>query len=105
LESVHALDNVVFWHKNLERGHGFAINGFKNNHYPDFIFLTKKGNIILIETKGDDRDNSDSIAKNKLGKKWAELAGPNYHYFMVFDKNAIENTKNANEIREIVEAL
>tara|TARA_R110001599_G_scaffold244895_1_gene444918 strand:+ start:10760 stop:13384 length:2625 start_codon:yes stop_codon:yes gene_type:complete len=105
LESIHALDNVVFWHRNLERGHGFAINGFKSNHYPDFLFLTKKGNVILIETKGDDRDNSDSIAKNKLGKKWAELAGPNYHYFMVFDKNAIENTKNANEIREIVEAL
>ncbi len=105
LESIHALDNVVFWHRNLERGHGFAINGFKNNHYPDFLILTNKGNVILIETKGDDRDNSDSIAKNKLGKKWAELAGPDYHYFMVFDNNAIEDALNANQIREIVEAL
>ncbi len=105
LESIHALENVVFWHRNLERGHGFSINGFKNNHYPDFLILTKKGNVILIETKGDDRDNSDSIAKNKLGKKWAELAGPEYHYFMVFDNNAIEDALNANQIREIVEAL
>ena len=29
--------NIVFWHRNLERGKGFYINGFKANHYPDFI--------------------------------------------------------------------
>ena len=35
----------------------------------DFIIVTKKGNVILLETKGDDRDNSDSAAKNRLGRK------------------------------------
>ena len=55
--------------------------------YPDFILATEKGHIILLETKGDDRDNSDSKAKLRLGRKWAELAGNQYHYFMVFDEN------------------
>ncbi|MDR9417082.1 MAG: hypothetical protein RI564_12425, partial [Gracilimonas sp.] len=62
-------------------------------------------NVVIIETKGDDRDNSDSIAKNKLGKKWAELAGENYFYFMVFDQNAIEGAYNSNQIRDIVSEL
>ena len=33
---VANLDSVVFWHRNLERGKGFLLNGFIN-HYPDFI--------------------------------------------------------------------
>lgn len=62
------------------------LNGFIN-HYPDFIVATQQGKIILVETKGDDRDNSDSKAKLRLGRKWAELAGTNYRYYMVFDEN------------------
>lgn len=83
--AVAGLENVKWWHRNIER-QGFYLNGFIN-HYPDFIVMTKKGNIVLIETKGDDRDNSDSRAKLALGKKWEALAGPNrYSYFMVFDE-------------------
>lgn len=49
--------------------------------------MTKKRNIVVIETKGDDRDNSDSRAKLALGKKWEALAGADrYSYFMVFDE-------------------
>lgn len=71
----------------IERNpHSFVLNGFIN-HYPDFILATEKGHIILLETKGDDRDNSDSKAKLRLGRKWAELACNQYHYFMVFDEN------------------
>lgn len=105
LLSISNLDNVKFWHRNLGRGKGFAINGFKSNHYPDFLIYTNKGNVVIIETKGDDRDNSDSIAKNKLGRKWAELSGDNYHYFMVFNRNAIEGAYNANDIRDIISEL
>jgi type III restriction enzyme len=74
ITDIAALPNIAFWHRNLGRGKGFSINGYKSNHYPDFIVGTKSGNIILIETKGDDRDNSDSQAKCRLGNKWAELA-------------------------------
>ena len=87
------MSNVVFWHRNLERGKGFCINGFVN-HYPDFIVLTEKGHIVMVETKGDDRDNSDSKAKLALGTSWAAKAGDHYHYYMVFDNNSIEGAIN-----------
>ena len=38
----------------------------------------------MIETKGDHLDNAESKAKAKLGHEWANLAGPDYRYFMVF---------------------
>ena len=81
---VSSLENVRWWHRNLER-HGFCLNGFIN-HYPDFIIRTTRDNIILLETKGDDRDNSDSRKKLTLGTKWASMAGPQYRYYMVFNE-------------------
>ena len=81
---------ALLWHRNIERK-GFVINGGFLNHYPDFIVVTKKGRTIALETKGDDRDNSDSRAKLKLGHTWASLTGSElYKYFMVFDRNPIE---------------
>jgi len=102
---VAALDNIVFWHRNLERGKGFALNGFSSNHYPDFIIYTQKGNLILLETKGDDRDNDDSRAKNILGKVWAEKAGSNYKYFMAFQTKQVENCYTANTVIEVLKGL
>ena len=96
INGIANLSTVKWWHRNLERGKGFEINGFIN-HYPDFMILTEKNNLILLETKGGDRDNSDSMAKLKLGKTWANQAnllshqtGLRYHYMMVFDSNPIE---------------
>ena len=103
--NIASLDNVMFWHRNLEKGKGFALNGFDNNHYPDFIIYTKKGNLILIETKGDYLDNEDSRAKNELGKKWAEKAGENFKYFMVFQKKEVPGAYTSQSIIDIVKAL
>lgn len=50
--------------------------------------MTKSGKTVLIEYKGDDRDNSNSARKLKLGRKWQAQCGPEYRYFMVF-KTAI----------------
>jgi type III restriction enzyme len=93
---VAQLGNVLWWHCNFERGKGFCINGFLN-HYPDFIVLTSTKNILVIETKGDDRDNADSKDKLRLGKIWESQAnqiahetGYRYHYMMVFESNPIE---------------
>lgn len=102
---VASLDNIVFWHRNLERGKGFALNGFSSNHYPDFILYTQKGNIILLETKGDVYDNDDSRNKNILGKTWAEKAGDNYKYFMVFESKQVENTYTAHSVIEVLKKL
>ncbi len=102
---IASLENIVFWHRNLERGKGFALNGFSSNHYPDFILYTKKGNIILLETKGDVYDNDDSKNKNILGKTWAEKAGDNYKYFMVFETKQVENTYTAKSVIEVIRGL
>ena len=102
---ISGLDNVVFWHRNLSRGKGFFINGFESNHYPDFIIYTQRGNIVVIETKGDDRDNDDSRDKNRLGKTWAEKSGENYKYFMVFQSKRVEDTYTAKGIIEVMKKL
>jgi type III restriction enzyme len=103
--SIASLENVMFWHRNLEKGKGFALNGFDSNHYPDFIIYTRKDNLVLIETKGDYLDNDESRAKNILGKKWAEKAGDNFKYFMVFQKKEVADTYTAQSIIDIVKAL
>jgi len=90
INDIAQLDNVLWWHRNLSKGKGFCINGAFVNHYPDFIVKTKSERVLIIETKGDDRDNSDSANKLKLGKAWASKAGSAYRYLMIFDNKAIE---------------
>jgi type III restriction enzyme len=100
---ISGCSNIAFWHRNLGRGKGFSLNGYKSNHYPDFIIVTKKNTIILVETKGGDRDNSDSVEKLQLGKAWSELSGSHtYKYLMVFDKNAPEGAYNMDKAKELI---
>ena len=94
------LENIVFWHKIIERK-GFKLNGFVN-HYPDFLLITTKGKILLVESKGDNLDNSDSINKLKLGKFWESKSGNDFKYFMVFDENPIENAYKLDEVSNII---
>lgn len=97
--------NIAFWHKNLERGKGFFINGFKDNHYPDFIFQTKSGKTILVESKGDHLDGSDSEAKCRLGNEWERLAGHDFAYFMVFDKKEIDGAYTLEKAKELIRGM
>lgn len=78
-------EKVLWWHRNPS-GRGFCLNG-PINHYPDFIVRMRSGSIVLLETKGGDRDNSDSEAKIRLGQLWEKCAGRNYRYLMVFEHN------------------
>ncbi len=100
INAVADLENVLFWHRNPSRT-GFCINGYIN-HYPDFIIRLKSGITVIIETKGDDRDNSDSRTKLELGKTWANKAGEQYRYFMVFDKQQMDG---AVTIKELLQRL
>lgn len=95
IDKISAMSNVLFWTRNMERKQ-FYINGFIN-HYPDFIIQTKSGKTIILETKGDDRDNSDSEAKIRLGKAWENKAGKGYKYFMVFDKKQVPDAYTLDE--------
>lgn len=96
-------DSVEWWHRIIER-RGFRLNTFRN-HYPDFIVKMKSGRILLVESKGDDRDNSDSKSKLKLGKAWASNAGKAYRYFMVFDENPIEGAYTIADFAEMLKGM
>ena len=86
IEEIASLKNVKWWHRVAEsKPYSFSINGFVT-HYPDFLVMTEKGTLVVVEVKGDDRDNSDSERKLRLGRKWAEKSGDDYRYYMVFDK-------------------
>lgn len=85
LDSIISIGNIEWWHRIIDRGdREFKLNGFIN-HYPDFIFKTKQGNLILVETKGDHLASDDSLAKLSLGRSWQDRCGQGYKYFMVFN--------------------
>lgn len=60
---------------------------------------------MIVETKGDDRDNSDSICKLKLGEAWANKDGNDFRYFMVFDKNGIEGSYRLDKFLPVIANL
>jgi len=80
---LSSLNNIKWWHRNMARK-GFAINGAVNA-YPDLMVRTESGKLLLIETKGDQLENSESREKAETGAKWAEMAGRMYKYYMVFE--------------------
>lgn len=94
--------NIAFWHRNLERGKGFYLNGYKSNHYPDFIMQTKSGKTILIETKGDHLDGSESMAKCRLGNVWEQQAGQNFAYFMIFENKEVQGAFTLDKAKELI---
>lgn len=95
--------NVLFWHRNREKKE-FCINGFIN-HYPDFIVRMKSGKTILVETKGDHLVNDDSKNKIWLGNKWADLAGNDYKYFMVFQTKEVEGAITVKQLLQYLNEL
>ena len=86
------MENVEFWTRNKERT-DFCINGFIN-HYPDFIIKTKKGKIILLETKGD---HLEAQKKIELGNLWAAKAGNNYRYCLVYKERHVDGAYTKDE--------
>ena len=102
--NLTALDNILWWHRNISRK-GFCLNGFIN-HYPDFIVRMKSGFVLLVEAKGDDRDNSDSKQKLEIGKIWESKAGSDsFGYFMVFDSNPLDNALSLDDFMARIKEL
>ncbi|MFE9079835.1 DEAD/DEAH box helicase [Bacillus mobilis] len=99
INEIISLNNVKWWHKNIDRK-GFNLNGFIN-HYPDFIVMTNSGKIIMIETKGDYLENTDSRRKVKLGRAWQHKAGDQYRYYMVFENKNL-NIEGAYQFGEFM---
>lgn len=86
--ALTGLDNMKWWHRNISRQE-FCINGFAN-HYPDFIVMTKRGKILMIETKGDHLENRETKDKLVEGRAWQNLAGALYRYFLVFKSKDLD---------------
>lgn len=99
------MDNIRWWHRNIER-RGFCING-PLNHYPDFLVMTTRGTLVAVEPKGGHLKNDDSRRKLRLGKKWAELAGGNVRYYMVFqdDVTPLDEALTSSKFFDILEQL
>lgn len=99
------MDNIRWWHRNIERK-GFCING-PINHYPDFILMTTRGTVVVVEPKGIQLKNDDSRRKVRLGNKWASSAGEKFRYYMVFQDGVepLEGAYNSSQFFQILEQL
>jgi len=102
-EFLSDCSNVRWWHCN-QSGKGYALNG-AIRHFPDFIVRLQSGTILLLETKGGDRDNSDSLAKIELGRHWEAQAGRKYRYRMVFEHNPPDHAVAWNKACDLVRTL
>lgn len=109
IDDLANMENLLWWHRNLAKGKTVGVGDFYLNgaikHYPDFIIKTRSGRIVLVEIKGDDRDNTDSAAKIELGRKWREQAGDSYRYMMVFDQNPLEGAYTREKALEVLRQL
>lgn len=74
--------NIKWWHRNISRK-GFPINGYVTA-FPDIIAMTNSGLVLMIETKGDQLENSESREKSEIGYEWDRSSGNNFKYFMVY---------------------
>ena len=99
INAVANMENVEFWTRNRDR-RDFCINGFIN-HYPDFIVKTKHGKIVVLETKGD---HLDAEKKIKLGNLWAQKAGNNYRYCLVYEQRKVDGAYTKDEFLDALKA-
>lgn len=97
LEFVQRLDldtlpNIKYWVRSREKVDPFYIQGWKRGKfYPDFVAVTKKGNIIALEWKGADRvSNEDTGYKVQIGEEWTRLGKGKQHFFLVHTGNVEE---------------
>jgi superfamily II DNA or RNA helicase len=89
---LDALPNIKYWVRNREKVDPFYIQAWqKNKFYPDFVAVTKKGAILALEWKGEDRvSNEDTAYKVEIGEIWAKLGGGKLHFFLVHNGNVEE---------------
>lgn len=100
INEVGNMSNVLFWTRNSEYT-GFKLNGFIN-HYPDFIIVTKKGNLVILETKGD---HLEALEKIELGRLWEHKAGKGFKYYLVYNNRDVDGAYRKDEFLEIMQEL
>ena len=64
-------DKIKYFVRNLESdANAFRIATKTGYMYPDFVALLHDGRTLVVEYKGEDRDNSDTEHKEDVGKLW-----------------------------------
>lgn len=97
---LDTLPNIEFWVRNREKQDPFYIQGWKKGKfYPDFVALTKKGNIVALEWKGEDRiSNEDTGYKVGIADEWVKLGKGKLHFSLVHNGNVEEKL---NELKKL----
>ena len=97
---LDALPNIKYWARNREKVDPFYIQGWKRGKfYPDFVAVTKKGIIIALEWKGEDRiSNEDTAYKTEVGELWANFDESKLHFFLVHNGNIEAVLKEIKEL-------
>lgn len=97
---LDTLPNIKYWVRSREKIDPFYIQGWKKyKFYPDFVAVTKKGVIITLEWKGEDRvSNEDTEYKVEIGDMWAKLGGSKLNFFLVHNGNVEEVLKKIKEL-------
>ncbi len=88
-QRLDLLPNIKFWVRNQEKMEWFYIQGWKKGKfYPDFVAVTKKGNTIVLEWKGEMLvGGPDTDYKEEIGNLWAKLGKGKLHFALVTNKN------------------
>lgn len=89
---LDTLPNIKYWVRSREKVDPFYIQGWKRGKfYPDFVAVTKKGQIVALEWKGADRiSNEDTAYKMEIGEMWSKFGGGKLHFFLVHTGNVEE---------------
>lgn len=97
---LDTLPNIKFWVRNREKIDPFYIQAWKKNKfYPDFIAVTKKGVIVALEWKGEDRvSNEDTEYKVEIGNLWEKLGNGKTFFSLVHNGNIEETLKKIKSI-------
>lgn len=78
-ECAQALDTlpaVKHWVRNGDKGkHCFSLPTSTDRFHPDFVAELTDGRVLVVEYKGADRWNADTIEKDTIGRHWAARSG------------------------------
>ncbi len=97
---LDTLSNIRFWIRNREKKDPFYLQGWKpNKFYPDFVAVTEKGNILVLEWKGEHLvTNEDTTYKVQVAKEWEHLGNGKLHFFLVTNDNVDEVLSKVKEL-------
>ena len=84
-----AISNLIAYITRADKAKSGMIGG-STRAYPDIIAMTTSGKILMIEPKGDHLVGNESKEKAKIGHQWANLAGSDYRYFMVYESKSLD---------------